>query len=102
VTPEIQARLTQLEIVLMSEGPSFCFFARDACVAIVPRARDGFGPVGSTGILTEAGLGYLIWREGRAFISRHGMETAAEPEQVTMIQRFSADLKIALGQEERG
>jgi hypothetical protein len=98
VTPEIQARLKQLEIDVMSEGPSFCFFVRDLCVAIVPCRQGVFGPIGSTGILTTSGLGYLMWREGQALISRHGLAAPAEPDQVDQIQRFSADLKVALGQ----
>jgi hypothetical protein len=98
VTPEIQAKLDQLEIAVMSEGPSFCFFARGDCLAVVPRHGGVFGAIGSSGIATDEGLQYLTWREGRPLLSRHGAETPAAPEQVERIQRFSADLKTALGQ----
>jgi hypothetical protein len=98
VTPEIQAKLDQFEITLMSEGVSFCFFARGDCLAIVPCQRGVFGAVGSSGLATDDGLQYLMWREGRPLLSRHGAETPAAPDQVERIQQFSADLKSALGQ----
>jgi hypothetical protein len=63
----------------------------------VERTEAGFGSIGSTGVMTEAGLAYLVWREGRAVLLGKGSEALAEPAQVEAIRRFSEDLKTALG-----
>jgi hypothetical protein len=71
-------------------------FARDNLIAIVERTAGGYGSIGSTGILTERGLAYLIWRDGQALLAGKGFELAATDEQVTAVRRFSEDLKGAL------
>ena len=98
MTPEIQAKLDQFEITVMSEGAAFCFYMRGECLAVVPRQQGVYGAIGSSGLATDEVLQYLVWREGRPVLSRHGAETPAAPEQVQRVQQFSADLKRALGQ----
>ncbi len=53
--------------------------------------------LGSSGYMTENGLSYLYWREGKAWLVSKGSEVVAAPEQVEEIQTFSEDLKKALG-----
>jgi len=96
VNPEILARLASLNIQLLSEGAEFCILARENCVAIVQVRPDAVA-VGSSGVMTESGLSYLVWREGRPLLASHGgVETPAAPEQVEAVRQFSADLKQAL------
>ena len=97
--PATAARLQQLQIQLMADAASYGVLVRDECIAIAPRAANGeFGPPGSTGLMTENGLAYLVWRDGRPLLVAHGAkEIPATPEQVAKIQRFSGDLARALG-----
>ena len=97
MSPETAARLHDLHIQLLAEAKGHCQFGREACVARVERTEAGFGSIGSTGILTENGLAYLVWRDGRARLAAKSGETDAEAEQVEAVRRFSEDLKEALG-----
>jgi len=83
-------------IQLVSETRSYYMFARDNLVALVERTAAGHGSIGGTGILTERGLAYLIWRDGQTFLAGKGFEQAATEEQVAMVRRFSEDLKAVL------
>ena len=83
-------------IQLLSEARSYSIFARDNLIALVERTAEGYGSIGGTGILTEWGLGYLVWREGRAFLAGKGFEAPATDAQVAAVCRFSEDLKAAL------
>ena len=84
------SRLEDLNIRLMVEGAAVSIYMRDNCVAAVG------GTQGSTGIMTEQGLAYLVWREGQPFLAAKGSETPATPEQVEAIRKFSEDLNTAL------
>jgi hypothetical protein len=83
-------------IQLVSETHSFRIFARDNLIALVERTADGYGSIGSTGILTGQGLAYLVWRNEQAFLAGKGFEVPATEEQVAAVQKFSEDLKAAL------
>ena len=97
MSPQIAARLDELHIQLLAEAKGHCMFGRDTCVALVERTEAGFGSIGSTGILTEQGLAYLVWRDGRARLAGKGGEMDAEDPQIEAVRRFSEDLKAALG-----
>ena len=97
MTPETAARLAGCGIQLAAESPAYNMFVRGCCVALAnPGAADGTG-IGSSGMMTEAGLAFLVWREGRPYFAAKGRETPASPAQVEEIQQFSLDLKRALG-----
>jgi hypothetical protein len=83
-------------IQLLTETPAFCMFARDNLIALVERTADGYGGIGSTGIFTERGLAYLVWRGGEAILAGKGFELRATDEQVAAVRRFSEDLKASL------
>jgi hypothetical protein len=83
-------------IQLLTETPAYSMFARDNLIALVERTAEGYGSVGSTGILTECGLAYLVWRDGQALLAGKGFEVPATDEQVAAVRRFSEDLKAAL------
>ena len=90
--------LQDLNIRLMVEGPAVTIYARGDCIAAVGGPQDGGAGTnqGSTGMMTEQGLAYLVWRDGRPYLAAKGGETPATPEQVETIRRFSEDLKTAL------
>jgi hypothetical protein len=100
VTPEIAARLQACDIQLAAEAKDYCMFARGNCMALAQSQGEGFTSAGSSGMMTEKGLAYLVWREGVAWLASHGREIAADAEQVQEIRRFSEDLKLALGLKE--
>jgi hypothetical protein len=86
------SRLEDLNIRLMVEGPAVSIYVRDNCIAAV----GGTGNQGSTGMMTDQGLAYLVWRDGQPFLAAKGSETPATPEQVEAIRKFSEDLNTAL------
>ena len=89
------SRLEDFHIRLMVEGPAVSIYSRDECMAAV-----GSGPAGvnqgSTGLMTAQGLAYLVWRDGRPYLSAKSGEIPATPEQVEAIRKFSEDLNTAL------
>jgi hypothetical protein len=80
-------------IQLVAETTSHYLFTRDNCIALVERS---VGTIGSTGIMTEQGLAYLIWRDGQAFLKSKSAEIPATGEQLTAIRQFSQELARAL------
>ena len=78
----------------MVEGPAVSIYVRDNCVAAVGGTHGN--NQGSTGMMTEQGLAYLVWRDGLPYLAAKGGETPATPEQLETIRKFSADLKSAL------
>jgi hypothetical protein len=88
------SRLEDLKIRLMVEGPAVSIYVRDNCIAAV--GGPGATNQGSTGMMTEQGLAYLVWRDGQPFLAAKGSEIPATPEQVETIRKFSEDLNTAL------
>ena len=84
------SRLEDLGIRRIVEGPAVSLYVRGNCIAAVG------GTQGSTGVMTESGLAYLVWRDGQPYLSGKSGEVPATPEQVAAIQKFSEDLKDAL------
>jgi len=79
------------------EITTYYVFERDGFVALVERTPDGFGSIGSAGILTGNGFAALIHRGRSSYFVARNFEQEAQPEQVEAIKRFSRDLKLALG-----
>lgn len=92
----VAERLASLNIQIAAEGPKHFVFVRENCVALVERAETGYGSIGGTGIMTESGLAYLIWRDGRPVLAAKSGERPAEAAELESIRRFSADLKSAV------
>ena len=80
-------------IALAAETETHYLFFRDNCLALVERRSN---TIGSTGMMTELGIAYLVWRDGQAFLKSKATETPATGEQVAEVQRFSHDLAAAL------
>jgi len=105
VTPETAARLAGCGIQLAAESPEYNMFTRGVCAALVrpgtggktAGATEAATGIGSAGMMTESGLGFLVWREGLPYLAAKGSETPATAVQVEEMRRFSSDLKRALG-----
>ena len=85
------SRLDELNIRLMVQGPAVSIYARENCIAAVGGGGSGQG---STGMMTELGLAYLVWREGRPYLAAKGSEIPAtagaggsDPQILTRSQR---------------
>ncbi|MEO8596147.1 MAG: hypothetical protein ABI759_22705 [Candidatus Solibacter sp.] len=96
------SRLEDLNIRRMAEGPAVTIYVRDNCIAAVGNAAVGNADggnakgQGSTGLMTDQGLAYLVWHGNQAFLAGKSGEVPATPEQVEAIRQFSEDLKSAL------
>jgi hypothetical protein len=86
------SRFDDLGIAKVVEGASVSVYSRENCVAMVGTTQ------GSTGIMTEHGLAFLVWRDGVPILAAKGAEMPATPEQVEAIRQFTEDLKTALSQ----
>ena len=96
MTPAIASRLADSAIEMAAQGGEYSLFVRGNCLALV-KVEDGrFVSLGSSGILTENGIAYLVWVEGKAMLSSHGSQVEAVQEQVDAIRKFSEDLKMTI------
>jgi hypothetical protein len=95
---EVLERLVaaRIELVPAAEITTHFIFTRDGFVALVERRGEGFGGIGSSGLLIDQGMAPLVWRGTKAFFVARGFEQEATDEQVEMLKRFSTDLKQAL------
>jgi hypothetical protein len=93
VTPEIAASLAARDIRMVAQAKDYCMFVRGDCLALVQTAGDRFTSIGSSAILTETGLAYLVWVDGKAMLASHGTQVEAAVDQVAAIRKFSQDLK---------
>jgi hypothetical protein len=88
------SRFDDFGIRKVVEGPAVSLYVRGNCVAAVggnPEPNQG-----ATGLMTERGLAYLVWREGLPLLVSKGAEASATPEQVEEICKFTQDLEMAL------
>ena len=98
MSPEIAARLADFNIQLAAQARDYCLFVRGNCLALAQSAGESFTSIGASGMMTENGIAYLVWREGRAWLAAHGgHEQPVTPEELETVRRFSEDLKLTLG-----
>ena len=102
MTPEIAPRLAARDIVLAAQAKDYCMFVRGNCMALAQTAEGAFTSIGSSGMMTEQGLAYLVWRDGEPWLAAHGSQVAANAEQVEALRKFSEDLKVVLATDEHG
>jgi hypothetical protein len=96
VNPEIAARLESVGINWSWNAKGYSLLSRGECAAFAHDQPAGLS-LGSSGIMTEAGFAFLLWRDGQAYLAVHGgIETPATAEQQDMLRQFSNDLKAAL------
>ena len=71
-------------------------YSRDNCLAMVHFTQAGDSSIGSSGIMTEQGVAYLMWRDGAPVLVGKGMDVPATAEQVETLRAFSEDLKALI------
>ena len=81
------------KIKIIAETKEYRVYSRDNCLAMVHFTRSGESAIGSSGIMTENGVAYLMWRDGSPWLVGKGVEVAAAAEQVEALRAFSEDLK---------
>ena len=82
--------------LIPTELSSHFLFERDGFVALVERKEDGFGNIGSAGLMTDHGLAVLVWRGANGFFVGRGFEQEATAEQIDRLRAFADDLRNAL------
>jgi hypothetical protein len=86
-----------IELIPAVEVTTHFIFQRDGFVALVERREEGFGGVGTSGLLTEqGGLAPLVWRGDQAYFVGRGFEKPASAEDVSKLRAFASDLKTAI------
>ncbi len=85
-----------IQLLPLSEIETHFVFEREGFIALVERRDDGFGRVGTAGLLTEKGIAPLVWREASAYFIAKGFEQPASEVQVEQLRRFQKDLDAAL------
>jgi hypothetical protein len=94
MTPDqLRESLEAIHVQLVAETPQHYLVTRGNCIALIDRCN---GSVGSTGMLTEDGLAYLVYRDNLPFLKSKAAETKADDTQVSAIRGFSLDLQSAL------
>jgi hypothetical protein len=85
-------------VIPAAEVQTHFVFERDGCVVLVERRGEGFGSIGSPGLLTEkGGFAALVERGGSLVFVSKGEERPAEPGEAEAARRLFTDLKSALG-----
>lgn len=74
----------------------YALCARGEYGALVSLSSGGFGRIGSSGLITESGLGMLVWRGESAVFVWKGGEQPAGAGQVEALREFTADLERIL------
>ena len=85
-----------IQLLPVVEISTHFVFERDGFVALVERRAEGFGGIGSAGMLTEKGIAPLIRRGEQSYFVAKDFEQRAEAAEVEKIRRFQADLQNAL------
>ena len=93
MSPDLAARLETVHIQVLAETAGYTLVGRENLVAFVAHS----GSIGSTGMMTENGLAYLVWREGRAMLASKGVEVPADEADLEAIRGFADDLKRVFG-----
>jgi len=90
-------------IEVIAETKEYRIYARENCVAMVHFTQSGDAAIGSSGMMTEGGVAYLMWRESGPVLVGKGVEIPASAEQVETLRAFSGDLKkhLSVAEEHR-
>jgi hypothetical protein len=89
---EIARRLHATGVDVAAETATHHLLVRGNCLALIEKKSLS---IGSSGMMTEHGLAFLVWHDSRPVLAAKGVETDASPEQVAELQRFSRDVKSA-------
>ncbi len=95
---EILLRLAAagIRILPLAELTQHVVFERDGFIALVERRDNGFGQVGSAGLLVQEGFAALLQRDGQNWFVARGFEREATEAEAAALRRFSQDLRRAI------
>ena len=102
LTPELLAQFERLsaadiQILPTPEVTSHFVLERGGFVVLVERRDEGFGAVGSPGLLDDAGFAVLVARDGGdAFVGKGNLR-AASAEEAATARKLYRDLREILG-----
>ncbi len=85
-----------INILPATEITTHFVLERDGFIVLVERAPDGFGRIGSPGLLSEHGFAALVRRGEAAYFIAKNFEQPASDEQVTAVRAFSESVKKCL------
>lgn len=87
-----------IQILPTPQVPAHFVFAREGCVVLVERRGEGFGAVGSPGLLVEqGGFAALVRRPEGDFFVWKGGEREASPAEAAAARRLFTELRTILG-----
>ena len=72
-------------------------FVRDGCCVVVERRGDGFGAVGSPGLLNESGFAALVARDGGDWVVGKSESRIATQAEASAARRLYRELREILG-----
>lgn len=75
------------------EMAHFVVVSRDRFAALLEHRNGRIVRIGTAGIVTEQGLGMLLWRGEEARVVGKGMDRVASREEVESLRRFSSDIQ---------
>ena len=85
-----------MQLLSLPDISTHYVFERAGFAALVARTPEGFGSVGSAGLLTAGGFAALVWRGGQPCFVRKGVDLPASAAQVEALRAFASDLEQAL------
>jgi hypothetical protein len=85
-----------IQVLPVSISTRHVAFERDGFIALVERNQNGFGCIGSAGMLTEKGFAALVLKEGRHVFMAKNFEKPAVDDDIQRLRAFQTDLEAAL------
>lgn len=101
MNPQLLSQLEKIaaagiQILPVTQIPNHVVFERDGLAVLVERKGDGFGGIGSPGLISDKGFEPLVDMDGRSVFVFKGNVREPEPGQVESARSLLHDLKCAL------
>ena len=95
--PQLE-RLAAADIQLLPvpEVATHFVFEREGCVVLVERRGEGFGSIGSPGLLTAGGFAALVTRDGQDWFVGKGESRPADGAEASAARRLYRELRDIL------
>jgi len=102
LTPTLAAQLERLasagiRLLSVPEIPTHFVFEREDCVVLVERRGEGFGAIGSPGLLSDNGFAALVTRDSKDWFVGKVQSRPAAGGEASAARRLYRDLRDILG-----
>ena len=102
MSPALISQLERLaaagvQMIPVPELAAYFVLEREGCVVLVERRGEGFGAVGSPGVLLEGGFAALVSRDGKDWLIGKGETRAPSGGEASAARRLYRDLREILG-----